>query len=147
LPLSAPMPYGVHARFWMQPDIVLAILSGVGAGGLIEGLFYFIIPLLKAVLPSSRAVPNNKGKQKGEASQSSSSSSADDEFYSALTFYVSTLIQGIFITFILKERFPLLNRSSSGWVMHTYGAYTLDSLPSGSLLVSHTDLDWNPVSL
>lgn len=29
LPLSAPMPYGVHARFWMQPNIVFFVLFGV----------------------------------------------------------------------------------------------------------------------
>jgi hypothetical protein len=29
IPLSSPMPYGVHARFWMQPDIIVCILTGV----------------------------------------------------------------------------------------------------------------------
>ena len=29
LPLDAPMPYAVHSRFWMQPDLLVAALTGV----------------------------------------------------------------------------------------------------------------------
>lgn len=28
IPLNSPMPYGVHARFWMQPDIIICIFTG-----------------------------------------------------------------------------------------------------------------------
>jgi hypothetical protein len=30
LPLHNPLLYGVHARFWMQPNIIVFVLSGVG---------------------------------------------------------------------------------------------------------------------
>jgi hypothetical protein len=30
LPLSSPMPYGVHARFWLQPNILICIFIGFG---------------------------------------------------------------------------------------------------------------------
>eukprot|EP00606_Chrysophyceae_sp_TOSAG23-5_P000078 GSChrysophyteH2.ASY1.ANO1.1134.1 assembled CDS len=31
LPLNSPMPFIVHARFWIQPHIILCTLAGVGA--------------------------------------------------------------------------------------------------------------------
>lgn len=38
LPLSSPMPYGVHARFWLQPNIVICIFIGYGISFLQEKL-------------------------------------------------------------------------------------------------------------
>ena len=32
LPLSNPLLYGVHQRFWMQPNILFFIFAGVGGG-------------------------------------------------------------------------------------------------------------------
>jgi hypothetical protein len=46
---------------------------------------------------------------------------------------------------ILHSRFPDMDRSRSGWIMHDYANTTLSSLPPKSLLLSHTDLDWNPM--
>lgn len=39
LPLSAPMPYGVHARFWMQPNIFLCVFAGVGIAKIFDWMF------------------------------------------------------------------------------------------------------------
>ncbi len=38
LPLSSPMPYGVHARFWLQPNILICIFIGYGISFLQEKL-------------------------------------------------------------------------------------------------------------
>jgi hypothetical protein len=39
-----------------------------------------------------------------------------------------------------------MTKCRDGWVIHSYGQLILDSLPEGgSLLLAHTDLDWNPV--
>jgi len=46
---------------------------------------------------------------------------------------------------IVSTRFSLMDRSRSGWVMHRYAQSALRSLPPKSLLLSHTDLDWNPM--
>ena len=40
IPLSAPMPYGVHARFWMQPNIFVHILFGLGLHYLFRSISY-----------------------------------------------------------------------------------------------------------
>ena len=34
MPLDAALTYGVHARFWMQPLLVLCIATGVGVAWL-----------------------------------------------------------------------------------------------------------------
>ena len=50
-----------------------------------------------------------------------------------------------YIVSILYYRFNAIDKSSSGWVMHKYAENALESLPKNSLLLSHTDLDWNPI--
>lgn len=111
LPLSSPMPYGVHARFWMQPDIFLHVLSGAG----IHALFNVISSrVLKTTTEGIRNV-----------------------LFGSLSI--------AYISYILYHRFPTSDKSSSGWVMHKYAESALRSLPQNSLLLSHTDLDWNPI--
>lgn len=36
LPLHAPMPFAVHSRFWMQPNLLLAVIGGMGFGSLLQ---------------------------------------------------------------------------------------------------------------
>ena len=36
LPLSSPMPFEVHRRFWMQPSIIVAICTGIGMQHLVS---------------------------------------------------------------------------------------------------------------
>ncbi len=105
LPLSSPMPYVVHARFWMQPHIILCILAGTGAGV----LWTFVLRLSK----------------KSE--------------------FIQYTVVGILMAYLVSNRFSDMDRSNSGWIMHSYAEELLHSLPSKSLLLSHTDLNWNPL--
>ncbi|CAM9708487.1 unnamed protein product, partial [Ectocarpus fasciculatus] len=43
LPLHAPMPFAVHSRFWMQPNILSSVLSGVGVAVAFGKLFNLMI--------------------------------------------------------------------------------------------------------
>ena len=38
MPLSDPLLYGVHARFWMQPNLLAFLLLGVGACAVLSGV-------------------------------------------------------------------------------------------------------------
>lgn len=105
LPLDAPMPYGVHARFWMQPSIPLYVLLGVTIGSIWRYL----------------------------ARLAHLSSSIEAACLIALA------------AFIIYSRFGQIDKSSTGDIMHRYAASTLDTIPEHSLLLSHTDLDWNPM--
>ncbi len=107
LPLDSPMPYIVHARFWIQPHILVCVLAGVGASQLSMYLQNII-----------------------------SSMSLQNAFECAM-------IVSLY-SYMLRERYSIMDRSKSGWIMHKYGEAILDSLPRNSLLLSHTDLDWNP---
>lgn len=107
LPLSSPMPFGVHARFWMQPNLFLAVLMGAGS---------------KAVISTIMGV--------------------EKSFLGAMVEYACVLLV---LSVIIGTRFALMDRSRTGSIMHKYGEAALTSLPSNSLLLSHTDLDWNPI--
>ena len=108
LPLSAPMPYIVHARFWIQPHILLCLLGGTGAALLFDQF--------------SRTLQIS-------------------ERTSALT-QISIVV--FVFAFMVQSRYSTMDRSKTGWIMHTYGEAILESLPQNSLLLAHTDLDWNP---
>jgi len=115
LPLNSPMPFAVHSRFWMQPNLVICLMIGIGAGTSLEVLFYLISLGKKLNIPTLVHVS------------------------------IEVALSILTLILILRYRYDYLNKSSNGWIMHKYGAIKLDSLPPHSLLLSHTDLDWNTV--
>jgi hypothetical protein len=107
LPLDSPMPFAVHARFWMQPNIILCIFSGCGVSSLIGGV--------EAHLPQ-----------------------------------VHRFVYSTFCTAILWVSILYYNRNGfqhrlGGSIVGYYGLEILTSLPPNSLVLSHTDLNWNTV--
>jgi len=98
LPLWSPMAYAVHSRFWMQPNLLLCMYSGLGS---------------MYVLKFAPKVPVRA---------------------------LSLLI----VFGLLFLRYPHADRSDASF-NSSYGKAILDSLPGNSLLLSHTDLDWNTV--
>jgi len=115
LPLNSPMPFAVHSRFWMQPNLVLSLFIGIGGATCLEILDYLIFMGFKKQIPS------------------------------LISKSIEIVIVVITFTLLMRYRFDYLNKSVNGWIMHKYGAIKLDSLPPHSLLLSHTDLDWNTV--
>lgn len=99
----------------MQPNIVICLLMGIGAGTCLELLLYVITIGKKYKIPTFINI--------------------------TIEFTIVTII----MTLIMRYRYDYLNKSQNGWIMHKYGQSKLDSLPPHSLLLSHTDLDWNPV--
>jgi len=108
LPLSSPMPYLVHARFWIQPHILLCVFAGSGAALAFSHTAKRITAIETLKIPIE-----------------------------------TSIIVAVFVA-LLRSRYTLMDRSKSGWIMHSYGEAILDALPQNSLLLSHTDLDWNP---
>jgi hypothetical protein len=109
------MPFAVHSRFWMQPNLVLSLFIGIGGATCLEILDYLIFMGFKKQIPS------------------------------LISKSIEIVIVVITFTLLMRYRFDYLNKSVNGWIMHKYGAIKLDSLPPHSLLLSHTDLDWNTV--
>ncbi|RYH20366.1 DUF2723 domain-containing protein [archaeon] len=107
LPLNAPMPYGVHARFWMQPGIALHVLFGT-ACGMIWYCFAEQFSLCKFPMVE-----------------------------------VGVLILATAV--LLRYQFPLSNKSHTGDILSKYAYSTMSVIQPYSLVLSHSDLDWNPM--
>jgi hypothetical protein len=174
LPLHSPTPYGVHARFWMQPTAILCILSAVG----VSYIYDFVIALiglkdnmthnlLRGTSSSSKsnsttaavnAMKKNKNKKYMDNTTvtiSSSSIKYSDSAVVTAPAHISTvskfhiisqivLVITILAT-VLPPRFVEMDKSNAGSVLHRYGKAVLKSVPQNSIILSHTDLDWNPV--
>lgn len=134
LPLSAPMPFAVHSRFWMQPNILLYTLCCCAIEIVTTTLF-----------------PGDRGDVDGL--QTSLPPVPHLHTVTALAVVVAML------SGVLYVRLPAMDKSVSGDVMLRYGESILNAAmqseytqstqtsagPLHSLLLSHTDLDWNPV--
>lgn len=142
LPLDSPMPYAVHSRFWMQPDLFIALFAGVGVGALSTA-----ITSLYGVRPGDKSITGIAIK------------GCIDAIFVAVVFKLA-----VFDRFLLMNRneneYPYLYRMSDNpyeqrgrtlqefkghSLVSIYGRAILDSLPENALLASHTDMDWNAV--
>lgn len=126
LPLSAPMPYAVHARFWMQPNIVFTVLASAGVAAVLDWVTQYV---------TVDRVSNGHGVDTSKSSLSLSSFSISGT--------LQMLLVSVFLSFVLQDRFALMDKSVEGWVLHNYSDFILESLPQNSMYITHTDLDWN----
>jgi hypothetical protein len=163
LPLSAPTPYGVHARFWMQPSALVSVLAGVGTSVLLCALTSS--SSTSAATPhtsspirggggSGRGGGGGGGDKSGKSrkptgTKSSSPTTTTLGTTSRISHSTHTLLDwavaGALLSVLLYGRLEEADRSSAGWTLHKYAAAVLDSVPTNGVLLSHTDLDWNPV--
>ncbi len=122
LPLSAPMPFAVHSRFWMQPTIPLAILSSLGLVAISQ---YFPMGLFSDRINFDNFRLHTLGLH-----------------HMTNTDLISI---SICVLLLVRNRYFLMDKSQQGWMMHKYGQSILNSLTRDSIYISHTDLDWNSV--
>ena len=101
LPIHEPsMAYEVHARFWMQPHLLVCVMAGAGAAAVVA----------RAPKPLAAV---------------------------ALALCVCVVASRVAVLW------PALDFSAVA-VLATHGAAALAAVPKGGLLLSHTDLHWNP---
>ena len=50
LPLSDPLLYGIHARFWMQPHLALCCFAGLGIEGFLRICGRKSVPLVVVII-------------------------------------------------------------------------------------------------
>ena len=101
LPIHEPsMAYEVHARFWMQPHLLVCVMAGAGAAAVAA----------RAPKPLPAA---------------------------ALALCVCVVASRV------AALWPALDFSAVA-ALATHGAAALAAVPEGGLLLSHTDLHWNP---
>ena len=128
IPLSAPMPYGVHARFWMQPNIIFYVFVSLGMSSIVQSVLEKLFPQKTIESKGTNEMKRNP-------------------FFSLCDIIIQTSIVTILMVILLQNRFDAMDKSGDGWVMHEYGNYILQSTTahSDSLLLSHTDLNWNSI--
>jgi len=143
LPLSSPMPFAVHSRFWMQPNISLYIVFSVCLSFIGSCLQQFVIFITDYCFQPTkqRSVKSLSRNQKSSDGLVIDYSSHPSHHHGI----VQLAIVAIIVSIIVKGRYSSMDRSSTGSVLGHYATSTLDILPIGSLLLSHTDLDWNSV--
>jgi hypothetical protein len=123
LPLDDPMPRAVHSRFWMQPNLVVALWMGVG---LLRLRTLFLAEV-------TEGPPRSDGGQLMLASMKSQ----------ALSLFLTLLMSAQFAT--RAPHFIALKQGGGGAAFSQFGKAVLQPLPHGSLLLSHGDLNWNSV--
>ena len=125
LPLHKAMPFEVHRRFWMQPNIILCVWSGIG-------ITYMINIAKKGILCCfvRFAKPKN----------------AVSVQYFVFGLYMLLSIE---TAYRWSEQYILMHDMYGQGVLGNYfekhGIATLESVPQNALLVSFTDLNWNSI--
>eukprot|EP01041_Mallomonas_annulata_P003920 gene3920-7816_t len=153
LPLSAPMPFAVHSRFWMQPNVILAVLAGVGCQRILAGIESFVTT--SYLLTQSQSQSQSQSKHVVGATSVSANTTATTTATATTAndvgngttgtgtgtggryhHYISSSLEIVMITvllaIVLGIRFPVMDRSRGGWTMHRYGESILQSLSSSS---------------
>ena len=150
LPLSSPMPFAVHSRFWMQPNISLYIVFSVCLsfiGSCLQQLVIFIADYCFQPTKQQRTVKTLSRNQKSSDGIVVDSHSLYHPHHHHNHHYgvVQLAIVTIVISIIIRGRYSTMDRSTTGSVLGQYATSTLDIIPIDALLLSHTDLDWNSV--
>ena len=137
----------------MQPNIALVILSSFGIAGVCDVMSicynyiinFFISRLFSQRLNSHDVInnANSAGKQQKITSNNKLETNNLTIKYKENLFQYGVV--AVIFTIILRARHSQMDKSKHGWVMHKYGLSIMESLPESSMLVSHTDLDWNTV--
>uniref|UniRef100_A0A7S3NHK6 Uncharacterized protein n=1 Tax=Aureoumbra lagunensis TaxID=44058 RepID=A0A7S3NHK6_9STRA len=123
LPLDDPLLYGVHARFWMQPNLIIALFAGIG------------IEVLAKVI-GSRLL--NKPKHQPAARLA--------------VLLIATQLQlgirpggapgSIFLAGLRKTWNIQSSLAPPAWYFHNYARALLTPLPKNALLLVNYDQQW-----
>ena len=111
------MAYEVHARFWMQPHALLCCAAGAGAAA--------VLALVDGALANTLALLGPKPA--GTAVRG-----------------VALAVASIVALGRVETLYPAHDFGRDGLAMKAHGLAVLNGLPARSLLLSHSDLHWNP---
>ena len=111
------MAYEVHARFWMQPHALLCCAAGAGAAA--------VLALVDGALANTLALLGPKPA--GTAVRG-----------------VALAVATIVALGRIETLYPAHDFGRDGLAMKAHGLAVLNGLPAHSLLLSHSDLHWNP---
>ena len=154
LPLSDKLLFGVHQRFWMQPNVILFIWAGIGYDYICSSLFNFNnksnVPNSNNNLKQYKTKDIDKKTKKYNTHDNhnedvSNNSYVQDTNHSSnksLLFNLSTI--SVSITFIAMQanKWWYSSDQSQSFYFRNYAHALLAPLPSSSLLLVNYDMQW-----
>mmetsp|Transcript_21047 Transcript_21047/g.30398 ORF Transcript_21047/g.30398 Transcript_21047/m.30398 type:complete len:795 (-) Transcript_21047:201-2585(-) len=131
LPLDNKLLYGVHQRFWMQPNVLLFIFGGMG--------FIFVFDWIDAVLCGANTSQHKKRKDEGISEKSIV---VPSHCY-VLRIVAMCLALGA-ILYQLRVWYPISDQSDA-YHFRNYASALLSPLPNNSVLLINYDMQWTSV--
>ena len=162
LPLSNRLHFGIHQRFWMQPNVLTFAWSGVGfaacvhyltSDGTGDGL-----QLLKGLTPFKKGksgmraaaaamVKGNKGKGGGlspNPNPNPSTPGADATACSQVWRWLG-LVVGVAMVFAQHKRWVFMSDQSNNYFFRNYATALLSPLPTEAVYLINYDQQWTSV--
>lgn len=115
--LSEPLLYGIHARFWLQPNLIAFLLMGLGANALVLWIIHPPPPF-----PSQGSYPVRRN--------------TDRDPLPAVSL---ALFGAVAVCYQYKRHLPAMDQSRNT-VMNDYGRALLEPLPQGAILITGYDM-------
>jgi hypothetical protein len=132
LPLSDKLLYGVHQRFWMQPNVIVYIMVGLGFDNLIGFVSGIVDSLIK---------PRAKGKGKQALDGKDSQSSRQRNLFISV---LSSIAVVTLVSLQLYRNYSLADQSDADYFSR-YAEAIMDPLPQGAILFINYDMQWTSV--
>lgn len=127
---------GVYARFWQQPDIIVCVLTGVGASTLLRRVETFVL--------SETSSPSTSTPSSSDAT--SSNGHVDQQKKARKSFSSrSTLVVAIAIGAWQCSRNWSVSYQGDNWYTRQYGEAILTNLPQDAFVLLAGDLNHNAV--
>lgn len=145
LPLGDNLLYGVHQRFWMQPNIIMFILAGIGYNYAFNG----VIKMVNMFSNTSKTlIVNGKDKQ-SNSSVINTTDGGDENGNSWSIPHKIICILGYSISIILlyiqySKWYTKMNYSDNIYFKH-YATAILAPLPQNAILLINYDQQWTSI--
>lgn len=136
LPLSDKLLYGVHQRFWMQPNIIVFILAGIGfhrGNMMIISIFRYILNIYSSQGKKNTPVVPEISPNENKEVHIDSLKSSNQVIAAMMTLYL--------VMFQLLHNFDHADQSSA-YYFKNYAKAIMDPLPQNSLLLVNYDMQW-----
>eukprot|EP00500_Bicosoecida_sp_ms1_P007814 CAMPEP_0203820576 /NCGR_PEP_ID=MMETSP0115-20131106/40358_1 /ASSEMBLY_ACC=CAM_ASM_000227 /TAXON_ID=33651 /ORGANISM="Bicosoecid sp, Strain ms1" /LENGTH=772 /DNA_ID=CAMNT_0050729589 /DNA_START=252 /DNA_END=2566 /DNA_ORIENTATION=+ len=153
MPLDDELLFGVHARFWQQPNVVAFILLGVGLSVALEWVAAKALgsgvadnrQARRAAARAAEAAGKKKNNNEAPASASASARSskprsAEDTAWKH-TLLASTVCVGL-VAMQTAISFRISDQSENDY-MGRYAKAMIDPLPENAVFVSAYDMQWS----
>jgi hypothetical protein len=136
LPLSDKLLFGIHQRFWMQPNVLTFICFGVGFNAAQHWLWGFVSGL--------RNSPNGKGKSSAASRYDNSSGDSHASRAGSASSIGSIAVAALLILAQYHSHADLTGQADNTH-FNAYARAILEPLPPNAVLLVNYDMQWTAV--